>query len=105
MVFSGKCPPLGTQIMHLTVLAGLYRSLAKFGRISAITLVTFCKGVGRESSDSTGPIFIPRRRGAARRRSRRRAGLPIDVAHPWNGVLDSNLGLLTNERRGRTDTP
>jgi len=29
-----------------------------------------------ESSDSTGPIFIPRRRGAARRRSRRRAGVP-----------------------------
>ena len=35
-----------------------------------------CKG--GESSDSTGPIFIPRRRGvgAARRRSRRRADLP-----------------------------
>ena len=33
-----------------------------------------CKG--GESSDSTGPIFIPRRRGAARCRSRRRAGLP-----------------------------
>jgi len=27
------------------------------------------------------------------------------VAHPWNGVLDSNLGLPTNERRERTDFP
>jgi len=36
-----------------------------------------------ESSDSTGPIFIPRRRGAARRRSRRRAGPPTTGNENW----------------------
>jgi len=37
-----------------------------------------------ESGDATGPIFIPHRRGAARHRERRHAGLP--TASPTSGT-------------------
>jgi len=47
---------------------------------------------GEESSDSTGPIFISRRRGAARRRFRRHAGLPTTSSTrgtaSWIQILD-----------------
>ena len=46
-----------------------------------------------ESSDSIGPIFIPHRWGAARRRPRRRAGLP--TASPTRGTASWILPLTT----------
>ena len=52
-------------------IGGVCKSLAR----SSGMIYAVCKG--EESSDSTGPIFIPRRRGAARRRSRRCASLPM----------------------------
>ena len=50
-----------------------------------------------------GPNFHPCRRGATRRRSRRRVGLP--TALPTRGMASwiQNLDFLTNERQEQTD--
>jgi len=67
-----------------------------------------------ESSDSTGPIFIPRCRGAARRRSRRRAGLPTTSptrgTASWIQISDyrptsDEDGLTSHNACGPAPTP